>query len=289
MKIAFIGCGEVGLAYINAFKHTSHQITYLCARNHPASLQQLARELNASLETKPGDWLGEADVVVSAVFGHGALDMFTQAQPWLRPGALYIDMTTADPEHMVQAAQLAARHDIHFTDVAVMGAVGLLKHKTTLICAGTGAAQTVELFETIQTPISIKGNRAGDAATLKLLRSVFTKGLEALAVECLVAAEKKDLRPTLYEVLSDIDATPLSTFLETLVITHTTHAPRRLKEVTEAKRQLTLNNIEPLVSTGVESLFARTSQALEHSLPGEEKTIESSLTWLAGVAEVRKP
>ncbi|WP_438811351.1 hypothetical protein, partial [Salmonella enterica] len=76
--------------------------------------------------------------------------------------------------------------------------------KTPLLCAGIGAEDIRALLASVGAPIKAVGDRAGDAATLKLLRSIFTKGVEALAVECLVAAEKKDLRHTLYDVLSDV-------------------------------------------------------------------------------------
>ena len=59
-----------------------------------------------------------------------------------------------------------------------------------------------------------------DAAALKLLRTILTKGLEALAVECLVAAEKQGIRTELYDAMSDVEAPAgFTNFLDMLVRT----------------------------------------------------------------------
>ena len=63
---------------------------------------------------------------------------------------------------------------------------------------------------------------------------------------------------SLYEVLSDIDRTPLTTFMDAFVRSHVDHAGRRHAEVREARDQLYEAGLEPLVLDGVERLFART-------------------------------
>ena len=52
----------------------------------------------------------------------------------------------------------------------------------------TGAARFAELFEPLGMPVEVVGPEAGDAAGLKLLRSVFMKGVAAAALESLAAA-----------------------------------------------------------------------------------------------------
>ena len=119
---------------------------------------------------------------------------------------------------------------------------------------------------------------------LKLLRSVMTKGMESLAVECMVAAERMGLRASLYEVLADIDRTPLTAFMDSFVRSHVLHAPRRLAEVREARDQLHEAGLEPLVLNGVEQLFDRTTrgiQARARQRPGRGTRFPRSATGLA--------
>jgi hypothetical protein len=114
-----------------------------------------------------------------------------------------------------------------------------------------------------------------------MLRSVFTKGMEALCVEMLTAAEKRGLREQLYNVLSDIDKSELRSFIEMLVRTHVVHAKRRAHEVAEAERQLALAGVPSLVLPGVESRFLATISSLEkRPLPVPEPTVDEALQWL---------
>jgi 3-hydroxyisobutyrate dehydrogenase-like beta-hydroxyacid dehydrogenase len=86
---------------------------------------------------------------------------------------------------MEKAVALFEQHGMAFVDVAITGAVQLHGAKTPLLCTGEKAGEVAELFTRLGTPIQVVGRRPGDAAALKLLRSIFTKGLKALSIECL--------------------------------------------------------------------------------------------------------
>ena len=113
-----------------------------------------------------------------------------------------------------------------------------------------------------------------------------TKGMESLAVECLVAANAMGLRASLYEVLSDIDRTPLTTFMDAFVRSHVDHAGRRHAEVREARDQLHEAGLEPLVLDGVERLFARTARHLKPPAPraASKSRLRPRAAGLAGAA-----
>ena len=121
--------------------------------------------------------------------------------------------------------------------------------------------------------------------SLKILRSVFTKGMEALSVEVLMAAERQGLRTSLYDVLQDVDQASLPRFLEMLVTTHVIHARRRMHEVEEAERQLASIGMVSDVLDGVQHRFARTARMLDASpLPSEKPTLDEALLWLSSEA-----
>lgn len=280
MQIAIIGCGDVGRCYATAFSEAGHQVTDLCDSQSSAILERYATDVGAQLHSAPGSWLAKADLVVSSVFGGVALDVASQALPHMRKGAIYADFTTGSPDDLRAAGQLAQAANIDFADVAITGAISLGGSRTPLLCAGITADRLVELMRAIGAPIRTVGTHAGDAVALKLLRSVFTKGLEALAVECLMAAEHRGIRNELYEVLSDLDQSPIKDFMETVVITHVRHAGRRFKEVQEARTQLQNEGIRPLAIDGVAMLFQRTSESIAKQPLAAEPTIENSLEWL---------
>ncbi|MDF8364444.1 NAD(P)-binding domain-containing protein, partial [Achromobacter anxifer] len=95
MKIALMGCGEVGSCYAQAWGAAGHTLVGICELRQDEEMGERARRHGAALHAEPGAWLGEADIVVSAVYGHAALEMARQSFPHMRQGAVYADFTTA--------------------------------------------------------------------------------------------------------------------------------------------------------------------------------------------------
>lgn len=188
----------VGACYMQAFVEQGHSLVGLCDLQPNAAVADAVQAAGAQVHTAPGAWLAEADVVVSAVFGTVARSLFEACLPHLRDGVVYVDMTTADPQEMRECGELARRvaqgRAVHFVDVAITGAVNLGGRKTPLLVAGGKAGFVQELFLPFGGSVRVVGGQPGDAAALKLLRSIYTKGIEALAVECLVTAQQMGLR-----------------------------------------------------------------------------------------------
>lgn len=283
MKFAVLGGGMVGACYMQAFLEQGHSLVGLCDLQPNAAVAAVVQAAGAQVHTAPGAWLAGADVVVSAVFGTVARSLFEACLPHLGDGALYVDMTTADPGEMRECGELAQRgaqgRAVHFVDVAITGAVNIGGKKTPLLVAGGKAGFVQELFLPFGGSVRVVGERPGDAASLKLLRSIYTKGIEALAVECLVTAEQMGLREPLYAVLQDIDETPLRTLMESMVRTHIPHSARRRNEVAEAQQQMVRYGLTPIVSPAVESLFAATAQA-HAAAPFTGATTDEAIAWL---------
>lgn len=281
MKIAIIGAGEVGLTYARPWVAAGHQIV-LCDLKPSSLASAFADEQGLALFTSIAEAVSGCEAVVSCVFGTVSLTVAEQAFAAMPPGALYVDMTTADPAQIRKAAGIALERGIDYVDVAILGAIALTHEKTNLLAAGAGIAQALDLYASAGAPLKqVGGGSAGDAAALKILRSVFTKGLEALTIECFMAAEQQGVTDQLHEALSDIDQASLRSFLGTLIRTHVVHAPRRLKEVEEAERQLQAAHMPVAVLPGVKALFQRTSEQMAAApLETASPTLEQAFTWL---------
>ncbi len=96
-----------------------------------------------------------------------------------------------------------------------------------------------------------------------------------------MAAEKQGITEQLHDALSDIDQASLRDFLGALIRTHVVHAPRRLKEVEEAERQLRVAEMPVAVLPGVREVFARTSNQLaKEPLETASPTLDQAFDWL---------
>lgn len=281
MKIAIIGAGEVGLTYARPWSAAGHEIL-LCDLKPSARAQAFAAELGLEVCTSIADIVPLCDVVVSCVFGTVSLAVAEQALAGMQKNTLFVDMTTADPAQIRIAAAHAEQLGVAYVDVAILGAIALTHEKTNLLGAGVGLDQAITLFASAGAPLKpVEDGAAGDAAALKILRSVFTKGLEALTIECFMAAEKQGVTDKLHDALSDIDQASLRDFMGALIRTHVVHAPRRLKEVEEAERQLRAADMPVAVLSGVKDLFQRTADQIGSNPPATSTpTLEQAFDWL---------
>ena len=286
MRICFVGFGEVGRIYAQAIHDAGEPVGCICEARLGEVGQAAISRIGARTEVAIGSWLAEYDIVFSAVTGSVALGVAKSCLQYMRPSTTLIDMTTAAPGRMQEAARLARQAGVRFVDVGILGAVSIRKGATALVAAGDGIEALAPIAAKIGAPLKMLPGEAGDAVRLKLLRSVFTKGLEALAVETLLAAEQQGLRQEFFDIVGDIDETPLRQLLEVLVRSHVVHASRRHHEVQEAGAQLRDIGIDPVVTRGVESLFRRTSSSAGVGGSGELPAIEEALDWLYGVSRM---
>jgi len=265
MKSAIIGMGEVGCTLFKALSLGGLNLTAAADKNPSSKARELCHEKKVALLTDAAACLPDADLILSCVEGETAAFIASLVAQKGHAGQVLVDFSTASATIKTEAAKTLAAHNIEYVDVAIMGAIALTGAKTGMIAAGvkpespSGKAMA-QLQQAGMIIKVIADSQAGDAISLKLLRSIFTKGLEALSTECLAAAEHLGVRQSLYEVLTDVDKTPLPDFLEMLVCTHVVHASRRKKEVGRAQEQLQALGLDSLMLPAVSAVFDRTEQ-----------------------------
>ncbi len=124
---------------------------------------------------------------------------------------------------------------------------------TPALASGDGARAFAEAFRPLGMPVEVVSEQAGDAATLKLLRSVFMKGLAASVVESLEAAEAAGHADWLRKEVAAVVGEPL---LERLVDGSRKHAARRVDEMEAARSLLLELGVEPRIATASAALLA---------------------------------
>ena len=175
------------------------------------------------------------------------------AIPGLGSGAVYADLNTSAPTLKRDLGALVTDAGGRFADVALLGPVPARGLGTPALASGPGAQAFAGLLGPLGMPVEVVSDRPGDAATLKLLRSVFMKGLAASALESLAAAEAAGHASWLRGEIASVVGEPL---LERLIDGSTRHAARRVEEM-EAARELLLElGVEPRVAAASASLLA---------------------------------
>ncbi|HSW23019.1 MAG TPA: DUF1932 domain-containing protein [Burkholderiaceae bacterium] len=202
----------------------------------------------------------------------------------LRAGALFADLSSASPASIRESAALFAAQD--HVDVAIMGAVSIHGHRTPLLASGPGAARLHALLQPLGFDIECMPRSAsGDATALKLLRSVFTKGMDAVVMECLLAAEAAGLRDPLLRQMADLDRSTTRELIEMFVRTHAPAATRRLHETQAVSVQLTELGIDPIMTRAVLQRYERTieilgAQARNPAAASGDTVFDTVLPWM---------
>jgi 3-hydroxyisobutyrate dehydrogenase-like beta-hydroxyacid dehydrogenase len=189
------------------------------------------------------DAVAGSDVVLSVNSARAAVEAAESALAALRADAVYADLNTAAPALKREVAEVVGGG--RFADVALLGPVPARGLATPALASGEAAQAFADALEPFGMPVDVVSARAGDAATLKLLRSVFMKGLAASAIESVRAADAAGHAEWLKQEIAAVIGRPL---LDRLLGGSRAHAIRRVDEM-EAARDLLLElGIEPRIA-----------------------------------------
>ncbi len=243
---------------------------------HAPRLRAVADRLGVELHGELGPWLAAADVVVSLVPGSVAVEAAEAAAAHMRRGAVLADLNSITGDMMYAIAAATARHGIATVDGAVLGTFES-GDRIPVLLAGPEAARVVPVLPEARFLVRVIEGRVGDASAIKMLRSVVMKGLEALCVECLVAAEVHGVRHELSRAFDDLDGRPFQRTMELLTRTHIVHAGRRLKEVERVASVLEDHGVAGTMTEATRALFDRTVAGAVRPLDGEPLPLDETL------------
>jgi 3-hydroxyisobutyrate dehydrogenase-like beta-hydroxyacid dehydrogenase len=197
--------------------------------------------------------VAESAIVLALTGASSARAAAEAALPGLAPGVVYADANTSSPALKRDLASLVSETGALFADVALLGPVPARGLRTPALASGPGAPAFADALAPLGMPIEVVSDNPGDAAALKLLRSVFMKGLAAAMLESLRAAEAAGRADWLRREIAGVVGEPL---LERLVEGSHLHAARRVHEMEAACELLRELGVEPHVSSASASVLA---------------------------------
>ena len=190
-----------------------------------------------------------ADIVFSVNWASVAIEVAKEVAPALRPNQLFADMNTAAPQLKRELAPIIDKTGAMFVDAALMDPVPPKGLGTQVYASGSGAEMFAEKMIPLGMPITYLDGEAGNAATHKLVRSIMYKGVAAVIIECLEAAEKLDMteyaRKQMLKIIYD------EPMIDRFVSGSIKHAKRRVEEMEAV--------VEMLDSIGVSAFTSQAS------------------------------
>lgn len=245
------------------------------------ALGKTARALDVAIEDHYGAALSEADLVISAVQGEFARDAAAAAAPLLKKGAHFLDLCTVTGKMSDEDRAEIESGGGRYIDVAVMGGFFKQGIKAPMLVAGQEAEAAVAWMNASGFVATLLGPKPGSASSVKMLRSVLVKGIEALGVEALVTARRQGILDEVLGCLGDADDMTLGGFIAMLVQTHIVHAHRRWEEMGLVARTLRETGVDPLMTEAIERSHRRSVDAHIAPADGQVPSLDEALKILS--------
>lgn len=203
--VALIGFGEAGSTFARAAGWGRRTRVYDLKADLPAERDTMLARYAAIGVTpcaRAAEAAAGADILLSLVTADQALAAAREAAKHLAKGTLYCDMNSVAPDTKRAAAALIDKAGGRYVDVAVMAPVDPAGMDVPLLLSGAAASDARNRLAALGfTNLEVVGSAVGDASSIKLIRSVMVKGIEALTAECVLAAEAAGVRDRVFASL----------------------------------------------------------------------------------------
>jgi len=253
-RLCFIGFGEAGQALASGLQEagikTQAAWDILFPEAEGERLRQAMRTLGVRQATSAADAVSGADIVIAAVTASSSLEAAATAKDHLEPNQFYLDVNSVSPGRKKETAALL-QGVARYVDVAIMAPIHPAKHRTPLLLAGEHTVTVEPILRGLDMKTSIAGPDVGAAAAIKMVRSVMIKGIEALCMECFVAASRagvvEQIAASLSKTYPGVEWPKVVAYNLERMASHGTRRAAEMEEVADTLRELC---IEPLMTAG---------------------------------------
>jgi 3-hydroxyisobutyrate dehydrogenase-like beta-hydroxyacid dehydrogenase len=189
MKIAFIGFGEAARSFTDSLqKLGSAKIIAAYDLKADSTIAATANARGVALKPSAGEAIADADWIISAVTADQSFNAATAVMDALSSDQLFIDINSVSPDRKKETAAIVEKTGAAYLDMAVMAPVDPRGHQTPVLLAGATADKVTDDMRSLGFNFEVIGPEPGAATAIKMVRSLFVKGLEALTVETMLAA-----------------------------------------------------------------------------------------------------
>ena len=180
-----------------------------------------------------------SDIILSLVTADQAVKAAQMIAPHLEDRHIFFDGNSVSPGTKKEAASYLASSGVAYCDMAIMAPIHPRAHKTPMLVASSAAEDAIACMTNLGMDATLVGKTVGRASTIKMLRSVMVKGIEALTAECFRAACRagvaQDVAASLDASQSQLGWADQTAYnLERM----TTHGLRRAAEMREVTKTL---------------------------------------------------
>lgn len=257
-RIGLIGYGEVGKIFSAGLKGqpgvaaTSAWDLTLASPATQAAERAHAKAAGVTAQPSLQTLCDASGLVISAVTASNTLAVAQEAAPFMRPGAVFLDLNSASPGTKQQCAAVIEAAGAHYVEAGVMTSVPPYGIRVPMLLGGARAAELAQRLAGWGMDAKAVSEQLGVASAIKMCRSIMIKGLEALVIESYATARaygvEDQVLPTLQETFPSIDWSAQGAYFFSRVVQH---GQRRAEEMREAANTVREAGFEPLMAAAI--------------------------------------
>ncbi len=272
-SVSFIGFGEAGQAIAAGLRDEGVARMSAWDILFPQSAGEKLRQAGAAsgvrCASSAEDAVREADIVISAVTAASSVEAALSVKAHLAGRPFVLDINSVSPGRKQQTAKLLG-DTARYVDVAVPAPIHPARHKTPMLIAGAHAEAVAPTLAALGMRASIAGTEIGAAAAIKMVRSVMIKGIEALTLECFLAAARAgvidEVATSMKNNYPDLDWGKIVPYNLERMASHGERRAAEMEEVADTLREL---GVEPLMTAATVKRQREMGQlGAQHSVRG---------------------
>jgi len=251
-NIAFIGFGEGGQAIAEGLREAGAgpmaAWDVLFPQAQGDKLRRAGEAAGVRCARSAAEAVADAEVIFSAVTAASSLEAARSAKAHLAGAPYFLDINSVSPGRKQETATILG-NSCRYVDVAVLAPIHPRRHQTPMLIAGPHAAAVTAVLAALDMRVSVAGPETGAAAAIKMVRSVMIKGIEALTLECFLAASRAgvidEVAASMKNNYPGLDWAKIVPYNIERMANHGERRAAEMEEVADTLREL---GVEPLMT-----------------------------------------
>jgi 3-hydroxyisobutyrate dehydrogenase-like beta-hydroxyacid dehydrogenase len=275
VTIGIIGLGTVGTVLSRIFYKAGipfYVYDKLCEEAESnARIMARADTVNARLISLSA-LIQKSDYIFSAVTTQVAAEVAKKCSSYLKHNQIFIDFNSTSPDQKRLIQQIIISGEADFAEGVILNAVNSDDTTLHLLTGGTKGQEIATFLKSVGLEVKWYSEEVGKASMFKMLRSIFSKGVEVLLLEMMITAKKAGLEKEMWqEITSYVDSKPFATIGDTWIKSHPLSSERRFHEMQQVVETMEELGVSPILTKATLSYFEQSVSLNLSSFPVETR------------------
>lgn len=229
MKVGFIGFGEVASVLSKGLLNEGLDVL-TCVNGRSSKSQSLAKKSGVKLCLRNSDVAEDADILISSVTPDMAFHVAKELGKSSK--GIYVDINNVSSQTVKNSLAMIKNQKV--VDAAIIGSVHKEGHMVQIIASGN-SANDFEKLNDFGLNIKVVGPEVGQASSIKMLRSSYTKGVSTLLWETIFTAYKMGIDEEVLNIIAETEGPNFEESAKSRLVSSAFHSKRRFNEMKEVQ------------------------------------------------------